>query len=142
MGTITPDDFAGWPPGTGARFARGYDPRAGHRHVHGANLGVRADAYAAVGGFRALDAHEDVDLVTRLEASGRPIVWGAHAPVRTSTRRIGRAEQGFAAYLRRLADQTPRGDRMSGALAREIVASPAYPLPRPGSGRTSSVSPR
>ncbi|WP_260870321.1 glycosyltransferase [Gordonia paraffinivorans] len=107
VGTITPDGFDGWPPGTGARFARNYDARTGHRHIHGANLGVRADAYAAVGGFRALSAHEDVDLVARLENAGRPIVWGAHAPVRTSTRRTGRAAEGFAAYLRGLAERTP-----------------------------------
>ena len=32
-------------------------------HVHGANLGIRADAYLRAGGFLPQDEHEDVDLV-------------------------------------------------------------------------------
>ncbi|MDV6307692.1 MULTISPECIES: hypothetical protein [Gordonia] len=47
VGIITPDGFDGWPPGTATTFARGYDARPGHQNVHGANLGVRASAYAA-----------------------------------------------------------------------------------------------
>ncbi|WP_074853154.1 glycosyltransferase [Gordonia westfalica] len=107
VGIVTPDGFDGWPPGTGTMFAGRYDARPGHRHVHGANLGVRASAYAAVGGFRDLDAHEDVDLVRRLQGAAARIVWGADAPVRTSTRRIGRTDHGFASYLRQLAGPAP-----------------------------------
>ncbi|GAB86362.1 glycosyltransferase [Gordonia rubripertincta] len=107
VGIVTPDGFDGWPPGTGTMFDARYDARPGHRHVHGANLGVRATAYATAGGFRDLDAHEDVDLVRRLEEADVPIEWGADAPVRTSTRRVGRTADGFASYLRELADQTP-----------------------------------
>ena len=43
-----------------------------HGHVHGANLGVRADAYWRVGGFRPLHVGEDVDLVGRLVEAGTP----------------------------------------------------------------------
>ena len=43
-----------------------------HGHVHGANLGVRADAYWRVGGFRPLHVGEDVDLVSRLVTPGHP----------------------------------------------------------------------
>ncbi|QMU23194.1 glycosyltransferase [Gordonia rubripertincta] len=107
VGIVTPDGFDEWPPGTGTMFDARYDARPGHRHVHGANLGVRATAYATAGGFRDLDAHEDVDLVRRLEEADVPIEWGADAPVRTSTRRVGRTADGFASYLRELADQTP-----------------------------------
>lgn len=107
VGIVTPDGFDGWPPGTGTMFDARYGARPGHRHVHGANLGVRATAYATAGGFRDLDAHEDVDLVRRLEEADVPIEWGADAPVRTSTRRVGRTADGFASYLRELADQTP-----------------------------------
>ncbi|AZZ80314.1 MULTISPECIES: glycosyltransferase [Gordonia] len=111
VGIVTPDGFDGWPRGIGSMFDARYDARPGHRHVHGANLGIRATAYAAAGGFRELDAHEDVDLVRRLEDSAVPIVWGADAPVRTSTRRIGRTVDGFASYLRELTDQAPEASR-------------------------------
>ena len=47
------------------RLYRVRDPGM-HGHVHGANLGVRADAYWRVGGFRPLHVGEDVDLVGRL----------------------------------------------------------------------------
>src|SRR5690606_24922276 len=47
-----------------------YEAREGHRHVHGANLGVCARAYERVGGFLPLPTHEDVHLVRALEASG------------------------------------------------------------------------
>ncbi|AFR46868.1 glycosyltransferase [Gordonia sp. KTR9] len=103
VGTVVPDGFDGWPAGTGARYLREYDANRGHGHVHGANLGVRASVYDEVGGFSALDADEDVDLVDRLHAAGAVIERGAHAPVRTSTRCDGRARHGFAGYLRHLA---------------------------------------
>ena len=49
----------------------------------------------------------DVDLVDRLHAADAVIERGAHAPVRTSTRRDGRARQGFAGYLRQLSGARP-----------------------------------
>ncbi|MFE0748500.1 glycosyltransferase [Gordonia sp. NPDC058843] len=105
VGTVTPDGFDGWPAGTGERYRREYDASSGHGHVHGANLGIRASAYVAVGGFDELDTDEDVDLVDRLDAAGVTIERGADAPVRTSTRSDGRARHGFAGYLRHLSGE-------------------------------------
>ena len=78
----------------------------GHPYIHGANLGVRADVYGAVGGWSALELGEDVDLVARASTlSGVRIVRTATIPVRTSARLTGRAD-GFAGYLRALAEDT------------------------------------
>ncbi|MNP36659.1 hypothetical protein D3C76_1300630 [compost metagenome] len=76
-----------------------YQAREGHRHIHGANLGVCAKAYERVGGFQPLPAHEDVQLVLALQASGAQIVWTAEHSVATSSRRDSRAKQGFGDYL-------------------------------------------
>ncbi|MGW8815977.1 glycosyltransferase [Gordonia terrae] len=107
VGTVTPDGFDGWPAGTDERYLREYDAGPGHGHVHGANLGIRASTYVAVGGFAELDVDEDVDLVDRLRSSGATVERGARVPVRTSTRREGRTRHGFASYLRDLADDQP-----------------------------------
>ncbi len=76
-----------------------YQAREGHRHIHGANLGVSAQAYLRIGGFQPLAAHEDVQLVRDLEALGVPISWTARHSVATSSRRDSRAREGFADYL-------------------------------------------
>jgi hypothetical protein len=76
-----------------------YQAIEGHRHIHGANLGVSAEAYQRVGGFPALAAHEDVHLVKALEAQGAQIVWTARHSVATSSRRDCRAREGFGDYL-------------------------------------------
>ena len=57
-----------------------------HGHVYGANLGVRADAYWRVGGFRALHVGEDVDLVSRLVEAGilPPWRWASAMRLRSS----------------------------------------------------------
>lgn len=68
--------------------------------IHGANLGVRLDAYRVAGGFPPLAAHEDVSLVAALHAAGRRVVPTARASVRTSGRAVGRAPSGFAGHLR------------------------------------------
>ncbi len=88
----------------GRRLAwlRSHPPGATLGHVHGANLGVRADAYTRVGGFLPLTVGEDVDLVERLRASHHPIAESEHHPVVTSGRLIGRAANGYASYLRDL----------------------------------------
>lgn len=79
-----------------------YDDKDGHRHIHGANLGVSAHAYALVGGFKALAAHEDVQLVRGLEALGVAISWSGQHSVATSSRRESRAREGFGDYLAEL----------------------------------------
>jgi glycosyltransferase involved in cell wall biosynthesis len=76
-----------------------YEAREGHRHIHGANLGVCARAYERVGGFQPLAAHEDVQLVRDLEADGAQIVWTARHSVATSSRVDSRAREGFGDYL-------------------------------------------
>ncbi len=92
-----------WQPWQGAAvralYRSRYDAREGHRHIHGANLGVCASAYERVGGFLPLPAHEDVHLVLALQASGAHIVWTAMHSVATSSRLDSRAPQGFGDYL-------------------------------------------
>jgi cellulose synthase/poly-beta-1,6-N-acetylglucosamine synthase-like glycosyltransferase len=72
-----------------------------HPHVHGANLGIRADAYLDVGGWKDLTVSEDHCLWNRLMDRG----WSVHSPassvVMTSGRLNARAIGGFADTLRR-----------------------------------------
>jgi len=81
-----------------------HTPGRPNGHVHGANLGVRADAYLAVGGFLAQPAHEDVTLVDRLIARGFALLPSDECEVITSGRRQGRTPEGYAAYLRSALD--------------------------------------
>ncbi|QIM21880.1 glycosyltransferase [Phycicoccus sp. HDW14] len=105
VGTVVPDDLVD------PRVLRAWRARhalhEGHRHVHGANLGVRADAYLAVGGFPPLPVHEDVALVEAVRATGRRWVATDRARVRTSARTTSRVDGGFASYLAALADPDP-----------------------------------
>jgi len=80
-----------------ARFAASYrvEPDGTHTHVHGANLGVRADAYLEVGGWRDLATAEDHDLWNRL-AHRYSRVSSTAVVVTTSGRIVGRAPSGFA----------------------------------------------
>lgn len=80
----------------------------GHRHVHGANMGMAAECYWNVGGFSDLTTGEDVDLVRRFEREGLAITRDADLSVATSARRTGRAPQGFAAHLRAVGRRKPR----------------------------------
>lgn len=80
-------------------FFRTYNDADGHRHIHGANLGVSAQAYRSVGGFRPLVSSEDVALVEALQQAGARIAWSAAPRVHTSARRLARAPAGFAAAL-------------------------------------------
>jgi len=73
-----------------------------HPHVHGANLGVRADAYLDVGGWPPLATAEDHELWRRLRAARWPTVATIETWVTTSGRRTGRAPEGFAGALRSL----------------------------------------
>ena len=75
---------------------------ASHRHVYGANLGVRADAYRAVGGFPVDGAGEDHGLWHRLGAAGYTLAQPVELRVRTSARLHGRADDGLAGLLRGL----------------------------------------
>jgi cellulose synthase/poly-beta-1,6-N-acetylglucosamine synthase-like glycosyltransferase len=70
-----------------------------HPHVHGANLGVRADAYLRAGGWRQLATAEDHDLWDRLLDCGSRRLSVSAVKVLTSGRRVGRAPMGFAGAL-------------------------------------------
>ncbi|MFF0710639.1 glycosyltransferase [Gordonia sputi] len=102
LGTVTPDGWTGWTRDVERRYTESYRNREGHSHIHGANLGMRAATYHAVGGFAPIPHGEDVELVHRVRAFGARVVASHHAPVITSTRAQGRAEHGFAAHLRSL----------------------------------------
>lgn len=82
-----------------AHFARTYTDADGHRHVHGANLGVSAKAYVRAGGFPALACSEDVALVEALKETGARIAWSAAPRVSTSARHDARARGGFGDTL-------------------------------------------
>lgn len=69
-----------------------------HPHVHGANLGFRADAYLSAGGWPTLATGEDHDLWKRLAPLGATIA-SARLSVTTASRLIGRAPAGFATDL-------------------------------------------
>jgi glycosyltransferase involved in cell wall biosynthesis len=80
-------------------FHATYHDADGHRHIHGANLGISAEAYRSVGGFPPVVTSEDVALVEALQAAGARIAWSAAPRVYTSARRLARAPAGFAAAL-------------------------------------------
>jgi hypothetical protein len=71
-----------------------------HPHVHGANMGVRADAYIDAGCWSNLAVAEDHCLWSRLKARGWPTASCARTVVHTSGRLFGRAQGGFADSLR------------------------------------------
>lgn len=71
-----------------------------HPHVHGANLGVRADAYLDAGGWSQLTVAEDHCLWNRVRERGWRVSSCAQSVVVTSGRLVGRARGGFADTLR------------------------------------------
>ena len=79
-----------------------YTDADGHRHIHGANLGVTAQAYLDAGGFQPLISSEDVALVAALRERGASIAWSAAPRVVTSARRAYRAPGGFGETLARV----------------------------------------
>ncbi|KQY46166.1 glycosyltransferase family 2 protein [Cellulomonas sp. Root137] len=99
VGTVRPDptDLS---PAQLAAWRTTRVPGRPNGHVHGANLGVRADAYLRAGGFPDLPEHEDVDLVEALTALGARVVATDDCDVLTSGRLVGRTPGGYAGYLR------------------------------------------
>jgi len=83
-------------------FESRYRDSDGHRHIHGANLGVCARAYARAGGFAPVHFDEDVALVRSLEGTGANVAWSARPRVHTSARVHGRAPRGFSHCLANL----------------------------------------
>ncbi|WP_261574763.1 glycosyltransferase [Frankia gtarii] len=105
FGVVDIDDWDGFPAPAQRRFLRHYrgaepaDPGL-HRHAHGANLGVRLDAYNRVGGFPPLSVGEDNALSVNLHR--HPDLRVLHTTavrVTTSARRDSRVEGGFAHVL-------------------------------------------
>ena len=72
-----------------------------HPHVHGANLGIRADAYTDAGGWGDLAVAEDHALWACVRARGWQVISSIASVVTTSGRLCGRARGGFADALRR-----------------------------------------
>jgi glycosyltransferase involved in cell wall biosynthesis len=100
-GIIAVDSFEEHGPEVPVRFNRSYSIHADgtHPHIHGANLGVRADRYIDVGGWADLKTAEDHDLWGRLRQTGARVLSSAKLQVVTSGRRVGRAPSGFAGAL-------------------------------------------
>lgn len=103
LGVVRVPSWRSFPAEVARRYLRGYrSGRGGHQHVHGANMGFRAGAYWAVGGFRPLASGEDVELVERFTAAGRWIHRDSGLSVATSDRAEARAPGGFADHLKGL----------------------------------------
>ncbi|SDE32496.1 glycosyltransferase [Paraburkholderia lycopersici] len=103
-GPVSVDDWRALAPGARATWARRYCDADGHRHVHGANLGVAAHAYLRAGGFPPLACSEDVALVDLLIATGATLAWSAAPRVVTSGRLDPRVRGGFGDTLAAWAD--------------------------------------
>jgi glycosyltransferase involved in cell wall biosynthesis len=100
-GTVTVDAWhASFDESAQIRYHQHYQAREGHRHIHGANLGISADAYRRAGGFEPLASDEDVQLVRQLERCGANIAWSQRPQVLTSARLDSRARGGFGDFLR------------------------------------------
>ncbi|VVE59432.1 glycosyltransferase [Pandoraea sputorum] len=87
-------------PQARAAFLATYQDRDGHRHVHGANLGIDASVYERLGGFDPLACSEDRGFVEKSEKAGVSIAWSALPRVTTSARPFSRVSAGFADTLR------------------------------------------
>jgi glycosyltransferase involved in cell wall biosynthesis len=100
-GIIDVDTFAGHRPGMRRLFRATYALPADrpHPHVHGCNLGVRADAYLDAGGWPPRDVAEDHGLWNALRSRGWPCLSDRTLLVITSGRPVGRAPGGFADAL-------------------------------------------
>jgi glycosyltransferase involved in cell wall biosynthesis len=113
IGTVRPD-FADLSPDQISHWLATHTPGEPNGHVHGANLGVRANLYLAAGGFHVQPEHEDVDLVIRLGQSGARVIAADTSEVLTSGRLLGRTPSGYAGFLRsersRSSDVEPEAD--------------------------------
>jgi glycosyltransferase involved in cell wall biosynthesis len=104
LGTVTVADWSEHPPHVSAAFAARYETGdRPHPHVHGANIGIRASAYLAAGGFRSLPTAEDHALLAAAAEVGCSVLSASDVAVATSARRHARAPHGFSHLLRTLA---------------------------------------
>lgn len=72
-GTVAVSQWGSYGARMQAHYERTYTDADGHQHIHGANLGVSAEAYRRAGGFKALASSEDVALVEALRSTGARI---------------------------------------------------------------------
>ncbi len=121
-GIVDVDWFIEHQPEVEARFRTSYElrPDGTHPHVHGANLGVRADAYLQAGGWGAQPTAEDHDLWSRLRGLPVPCRSDVRLKVLTSGRRVGRAPLGFAGALAK--HNLDVAETVAATLAEEVVA--------------------
>jgi cellulose synthase/poly-beta-1,6-N-acetylglucosamine synthase-like glycosyltransferase len=70
-----------------------------HPHVFGANIGMRAAWWYAVGGFPPIPVGEDQLIIQRLRAAGARVMAVSDSVVTTSGRLDPRAPAGFGAHL-------------------------------------------
>ena len=121
-GIVDVDCFIEHHPAVETRFRMSYELRADgtHPHVHGANLGVRADAYLQAGGWGAQPTAEDHDLWNRLRQLPVACCSDSRLKVLTSGRRVGRAPLGFAGALAKHNLAVP--DTVDNAVQEEAVA--------------------
>lgn len=101
-GTVAVEDWGAYGERMHRHFELTYTDADGHAHIHGANLGVCAAAYATAGGFLGLETGEDVALVEALRESGANIAWSRAPRVVTSVRPNYKAPNGFGATLERI----------------------------------------
>jgi glycosyltransferase involved in cell wall biosynthesis len=119
LGTVTVSNWDGHPTHVPGAFERRYAFGAGpHPHVHGANLGIRASAYLAAGGFPPLRTAEDHALLTAATEAGCAVLQAGGLTVETSSRRQARAPDGFGHLLRTLAGRPSPGGSSSPAAVR------------------------
>ena len=100
-GVVSVDSFEEHDSGVPERFRTSYfiGTDGAHPHVHGANMGIRADWYLRAGGWSELQTAEDHDIWGRLRKAGARTLSTARIYVVTSGRREGRAPHGFAGAL-------------------------------------------
>jgi cellulose synthase/poly-beta-1,6-N-acetylglucosamine synthase-like glycosyltransferase len=88
------------------RYVRDLGSGQGHRHIHGANLGVAAHWWERVGGFPPVASGEDHAIWVRLQNAGAHLLGVTDLGVTTSSRRHGRAPNGLAHLLTAISTAT------------------------------------
>lgn len=112
LGTVVPDRHTA--PLLRQLWTAVHVQRDDHPHIHGANFGIRGDAYLELGGWDTISTGEDVLLAGRALSAGHfRIDRTASIAVTTSSRLIGRAPNGFAHYLQRLSNDPSAGPAAS-----------------------------
>lgn len=110
LGPVEVRDWSMRGAGCAQRYVLHSEHEPDEHRVHGANLGVRADAYERVGGFPALPVAEDRALVDALRAAGEAVVFRHDLAVFTSARVSTRVRGGFSDYLSRLDEELNGAD--------------------------------